>query len=144
MGVHNSILSNLTPPKNVEWIKRDPGNDSCEFNPSLATRRRLTASPARTSKNPQPQLTCDSKAPPLGKDSLFLFLINLFILRERKKASGEGVERIPSRFQVPSCRHGARRGARTHGPRQPDLSRSRTLNRLSQPGVPEVSLVISE
>ena len=30
----------------------------------------------------------------------------------------------------------ARRGARTHGPRDHDLSRSRMLHRLSQPGAP--------
>ena len=47
-----------------------------------------------------------------------------------------GRHRIPSRLQAPSCRHRARRGAPTHEPRDHDLSRSRTLHRLSHPGAP--------
>ena len=41
-----------------------------------------------------------------------------------------------SRLQALSCQHRARRGARTHEPRDRDLSRSRPLNRLSHPGTP--------
>ena len=60
--------------------------------------------------------------------------------RETEHEQGRGRERgrhrIQSRLQVLSCRHRARRGARTHEPRDHDLSRSRTLNRLSHPGAP--------
>ena len=47
-----------------------------------------------------------------------------------------GRHRIQSRLQALSCLHKAQRGAWTHGPRDHDLSRSRTLNRLSHPGAP--------
>ena len=40
----------------------------------------------------------------------------------------------PKQLQAASCQHRARRGARTHGPRDRDLSRSRTLTRLRPPG----------
>ena len=42
----------------------------------------------------------------------------------------------PKRLQAPSCQHRARRGARTHEPRDHALSRSRTPRRLSRPGAP--------
>ena len=66
----------------------------------------------------------------------------MFILEretERKRVRGiqKGRHRIRSRLQAPSRQRRARRGARTHGPRDRDLSRSRTLHRLSRPGVPE-------
>ena len=75
----------------------------------------------------------------------FLLLFLMFIyLRERDRQTehepGRGRERhthrIRSRLQAPSCQHRARRGARTHRPRDHDLSRSRTLNRRSHPGGP--------
>ena len=47
-----------------------------------------------------------------------------------------GRHRIQSRLLGPSCQHRAWRGAWTHRPRDHDLSRSRTLNRLSHPGAP--------
>ena len=50
----------------------------------------------------------------------------------------KGRHRIQSRLQAPSCQHRARRGARTHGLWDHDLSWSRTLNRLSHPGAPTV------
>ena len=50
-----------------------------------------------------------------------------------------GRHRIWSRPQAPSCQHRARHGARTHEPWDHDLSRSWTLNRLSHPGVPQLS-----
>ena len=60
--------------------------------------------------------------------------------REREHEQGRGRERgrhrIGSRLQAPSRHHRARHGARTHGPRDRDLSRSRMLNRLSHPGAP--------
>ena len=56
--------------------------------------------------------------------------------------SGGGAERetrrIRSRLQAPSGQRRARRGARTHGPRDRDLSGSRTPNRLSHPRAPHV------
>ena len=52
--------------------------------------------------------------------------------REREREWGSGRERwrhrIQSRLQDLSCPHRARCGAPTHGPRDHDLSRSRTLN----------------
>ena len=51
--------------------------------------------------------------------------------KERENMSGGGPrrrQRIGSRLQAPSCQHRARRGARTHKPRDHDLSWSRTLN----------------
>ena len=69
------------------------------------------------------------------------FLMFLFIFeteREHKQGRGRerGRHRIRSRLQALSCQHRARRGARTHRPWDHDLSRSRTLNRLSHPGAP--------
>uniref|UniRef100_A0ABI8AGK9 Uncharacterized protein n=1 Tax=Felis catus TaxID=9685 RepID=A0ABI8AGK9_FELCA len=61
--------------------------------------------------------------------------------RERQSMNGGGSERrrhrIGNRLQALSCQHRARRGARTHGPRDHDLSRSWPLNRLSHPGAPQ-------
>ena len=60
--------------------------------------------------------------------------------RERQSMNGGGSERgrhrIRNRLQALSCQPRARRGARTHGPRDHDLGRSRTPNRLSHPGAP--------
>ena len=60
--------------------------------------------------------------------------------RERQSMNGRGSERgrhrIWNRLQALSCQHRARRGSRTHGPRDHDLSRSQTPNRLSHPGAP--------
>ena len=47
-----------------------------------------------------------------------------------------GRHRIWSRLQALSCQHRAPCGAWTHELRDHDLSRSRTLNRLSHPGAP--------
>ena len=72
------------------------------------------------------------------KKYFFSTFIYFFGDRERQSMSGGGPERgrprIGSRLQAPSCQHRARRGARTHGPRDRDLSRSWTLNRPSHPG----------
>ena len=60
--------------------------------------------------------------------------------RDTKHEQGRGRERgrhrIGSRLQALSCRHRAPRGARTHEPRDHDLSQSWTLNRLSHSGAP--------
>ena len=71
----------------------------------------------------------------------FNFLFNLYLfLREKETEREQGRNRerrrhrIRSRLQVLSCQHRARHGARTHELRDHDLSRSRTLNRLSHPG----------
>ena len=73
-------------------------------------------------------------------------IFNFFLMftferqRETECERGRGRERgrhgIRSGLQSPSRRHRARRGARTHGPRDHDLSRSQLLNRLSHPGAP--------
>ena len=54
--------------------------------------------------------------------------------------SERGRHRIWNRLLALSCQHRARHGAWTHGPRDHDLSRSRTLNRLSHPGAPRAFL----
>ena len=78
---------------------------------------------------------------------LFFFLIfNVYLFlrqRETEHERGRGRERegdteSEAGLQAPSHQPRARRGARTHGPRDRDLSRSRTLNRLSHPGAPKI------
>ena len=74
----------------------------------------------------------------------FLIFFSMFYLflgqRETEHERGRGREggrrRIGNRLQSLSCKHRARRGARTPGPRDHDLSGSRMLNRLSHPGTP--------
>ena len=58
--------------------------------------------------------------------------------REHASMSRGGAEREGDTESeaAPSCQHRARRGAQTHDPRDRDLSRSRTLDRLSPPGAP--------
>ena len=63
------------------------------------------------------------------------------LMRQRESMSMGGAERrrhsVQYRLQALSCQHRAQRGARTHKPRDHDLSRSGTLNRLSHPGAPK-------
>ena len=73
----------------------------------------------------------------------FFFKFIYFWDRERQSMNGgggreRGRHRIGSRLQALSHQPRARHGAWTHGPRDHDLSWSRTLNRLSHPGAPEV------
>nr|XP_060508580.1 zinc finger protein with KRAB and SCAN domains 8-like [Panthera onca]XP_060508581.1 zinc finger protein with KRAB and SCAN domains 8-like [Panthera onca] len=85
---------------------------------------------------------------PVSTDLVFFFFFLTFYLflrqRETEHEQGRGRERgrhrIGSRLQAPSRQPRARRGARTHGPRGRDPSRSRPLNRLSHPGAPRSSL----
>ena len=59
--------------------------------------------------------------------------------------SERGRHRIWSRLQALSCQHRAWCEARTHGPRDHDLSWSRPPNRLSQPGAPrDIFLTVLE
>ena len=58
-----------------------------------------------------------------------------FFLVERTQAGEEQRERETQNLTL-SCQHGARHGARTPKPRDHDLSRSQTLNRLSHPQAP--------
>ena len=73
---------------------------------------------------------------------MFLFIFE----GERDRAwAGEeqrerGRHRIWSRLQAPSHQPRAGRGARTHELGDHDLSRSRTLSRLSHPGAPPLTL----
>ena len=74
-----------------------------------------------------------------GAFQIFFFNVYLFLRQretehERGRARERGRHRIWSRLQALSCQHRARCGAQTHGPRDHDLSWSRTLNRLSHPG----------
>ena len=76
----------------------------------------------------------------------FFFNVYLF-LRQRDRAwTGEGQRereaQNPKQAPAPSCQPRAWRGARTHRPRDRDLSRSRTLNRLSHPGAPCAHILI--
>ena len=68
------------------------------------------------------------------KKKLCLFLRQRETEHERGRVRERGRHRIWNRLQTLSCQHRARRGARTHGPWDRDLSRSRPLNRLSHPG----------
>ena len=66
----------------------------------------------------------------------FMFIYFCKRAREWGRGSERGRHRIGSRLQALSCQHRARRRARTHELWGHDLSRSRTLNRLSHPGAP--------
>ena len=77
----------------------------------------------------------------LTKLVTFFFVMYIYFWdRERQSMNGGGSERgrhrIWNRLQALSCQHRAWCGARTHGPQDHDLSRSRPLNRLSHPGAP--------
>ena len=76
----------------------------------------------------------------------YFYFFNIYLfLRQRESMNRGGSERgrhrIWNRPQALSCQHRARRGARTHGPWDHDLSRSRTLNRPSHPGAPKNCLL---
>ena len=74
----------------------------------------------------------------------FLFFLTFIYFwdRERQSMNTGGAERererhrIQNRLQALSSQHRARRGARTHGLRDRDLSRSQMLNWPSHPGAP--------
>ena len=79
---------------------------------------------------------------------IFLFFLNVYLFLRQRETEGEwgrgrerGRHRIRSRLQALSCQHSARHGARTHRPRDQDLSQSRTLNRLSHPGAPLIAFL---
>ena len=72
----------------------------------------------------------------------FFFFFNVYFIfeteteHERGRVRERRRHRIWDRLQALSCRYRARCRAWTHGPRDHDLSRSQTLNRLSHPGAP--------
>ena len=74
----------------------------------------------------------------------FVLMFIYFWETECKRGRGreKGRPRIQSRLQALSRQHRARCGARTHGLWDHDLSRSRTLNRLSHPGAPSSYLFL--
>ena len=72
--------------------------------------------------------------------NVYLFLRQRETQHERGRGRERGKHRIGSRLQALSHQPRARRGARTRRPRDRDLSRSRTLNRLSHPGAPQTCL----
>ena len=88
-------------------------------------------------------ISCVTSSPiPTLKFVIIFFFFNIYFWdRERQSMNGGGSERgrhrIWNRLQALSCQHRARRRARTHGPRDHDLSWSRPLNRLSHPGTPQ-------
>ena len=68
--------------------------------------------------------------------NIYLFLRQRETEHEQRRVRERGRHRIWNRLQALSCQHRARHGARTHGPRDRDLSWSRPLNWLSHPGAP--------
>ena len=86
-----------------------------------------------------------------AKVYFFLIFFNVYLFlrqgeteHEQGRGRERGRHRIRNRLQALSCQHTARRGARTHGPWDHDLSRSRTLNRPSHPGAPNLCSVICQ
>ena len=78
----------------------------------------------------------------------FLTFIYFFETERDRAWMGEGQRergrhRIQNRLQALSCRHRARSRAQTHRPRDHDLSRSWTLNWLSHPDAPKISVFCS-
>ena len=76
----------------------------------------------------------------------FFFFFNIYLFLRQRETEHEqgrvrkrGRHRIGNRLQALSGQHRARRGARTHGPRDHDLIWSQTLNRPSHPGAPGLS-----
>ena len=69
---------------------------------------------------------------------VYLFLRECAHACKLGRGRERGRHRIWSRIQALSCQHRARYGARTHEPRDSDLSRSQMLNQPSHPGAPEV------
>ena len=76
--------------------------------------------------------------------TFYLFLRQGETQHEQGRVRERGRHRIWNRLQALSCQHRARCGARTHGPRDHDLSRSQTPNWLSHPGAPEDLLFLCE
>ena len=95
------------------------------------------------------RLHCDSTFPaslsnPYNHEPSFYLFFNVHLFlrqRETEHERGRGRERgrhrIWSRFQALSCQHRTRHGARTHEPRDHDMSWSQKLNQLSHPGAPQ-------
>ena len=81
---------------------------------------------------------------------IFAYLKNIFNVyfweTERDRAQvGEGQRerhRTWSRLQALSCQHRTWQSARTCEPRDRDLSRSQSLNRLSHPGTPAIAIFL--
>ena len=74
--------------------------------------------------------------------NVYLFLRQRETQHEWGRGRERGRHRIGSRLQALSHQPRARRGAQTRGPRDRDLSWSRTLNWLSHPGAPNIWLLI--
>ena len=91
-----------------------------------------------------------TQSPPLFFFFFNFSFLHLFIFerqRETQHKWGRGREqrhRIQSRIQSPSWQHRARRRARTHKPWDHDPSWRLTLNRLSHPGAPPVTLLLRD
>ena len=68
--------------------------------------------------------------------NVYLFLRQRETEHEQGRVRERGIHRIWNRLQSLSHQPRARRGARTHRPRDRDLSWSWMLNRLSHPGAP--------
>ena len=77
---------------------------------------------------------------PIFKNIFVIFKI-LFLFERETARTGEGQRERETEDpkQAPRRQHRAPRGVQTHEPRDHDLNRSLRLNRLSHPGVPEIS-----
>ena len=78
----------------------------------------------------------------------FLFFLTFYLfLRQRETEHDRGRDRergrhrIGSRLQALNHQPRTQRGARTHGLRDRDLSRSQRPNRLSHPGAPKTRII---
>ena len=73
--------------------------------------------------------------------NVYLFLRETETEQEQGRSRERGRHRIGSRLQALSHHHRAQCGALTHKQQDHDLSRSRTLSRLSHPGAPMLSML---
>ena len=76
----------------------------------------------------------------------FVFFFKFIFEREREHKQGRsrerGRHRIRGLLQALSCQYGAQCGARTHEPRDHDLSQSQMLHGLNHPGGPSFHVVL--
>ena len=124
--------------RETQNLKQAPGSE-------LSAQSWMQGSNSQTARSwPEPKSDAQPTEPP--RCPLF-FLKKIFIYfweKERQSVRGGGTERERergrhrnwSRLQALSCQHRAGCRARTHEPRDHDLSRSQMLNWLSHPGAP--------
>ena len=108
------------------------------------TNREIMTRATEPSRHPNTILFVQYKIPVVS-----FLMFTYFWDRERQSMSRGGAERERgrhrnwSRLQAPSCQHRAWCRASTHRPWDHDPNRSQTLNRLSHPGAPVFTLLVS-